>query len=157
MSMIFKHLRVTQIIMLIVFSAGATLAYKQNTTTKQKNAMILSEFSSISNHADSYIFIVTGSWCSACKKSMPYLEKIHDEFNTIPIYAILYKDTEEKFKNAYQHHTLFKKIIVDQHLIDLLNFKTVPQIYVIKNNKVLHINNSIDNESYTKIKQYLSH
>lgn len=154
MKAILKHLSIAQILVLILFSAGATLAYKHNTKAKQKNAMILQEFSRISENADRYIFMVTGSWCSACKKSIPYIEKIHEE-TKIPVYALLYKDTEQKFMSVYKDKNLFKDVIVDSNLIDLLNFKTIPQVYVVKNKKVLHINNSIDNESYHKILEYL--
>ena len=153
MNMILKHLRVTQILIIIIFSAGATLAYKQNVVTKSKSAAIIKEFHKISD-SDTYIFMVTTSWCGACKKSIPYLEQLKSELN-IPIYALLYGETEEKYRAWYKDKKLFKKIIDNQELTKLLTSKSIPQIYVVHNNKVLYINNSIDNESLTKIRNYL--
>ena len=103
---------------------------------------------------EKFIVAVVSSWCPACHRTIPYLEYIKKQTG-LPVYAILYKDSRAKFYDFYpEHKLLFESVIIDGNITAQLKFKTIPQIYAVKNNKVLHVPHSLTDDSTLKVLKF---
>lgn len=119
------------------------------------SAVIINTLRSFAKYDDTFVVIVMGSWCKACKVSMPFLGALKDKLN-IPIYAIVYGETRNKFMQWYGSSNLFNKIILDNRIIKLLQTDGVPDIYCIKNNVLLHQSGSPDSDARARIEDFLN-